>query len=90
MHWQVQEAEQQFSAVLRRAHTDGPQVVTRHGDEVAVVIGIVEYRRLKGGTVTFEQFLVAGSGPHFDDLADELDAIQAQRDLPRAVRLGED
>jgi antitoxin Phd len=47
MRWQVQEAKQRFSEVLRRALGDGPQIVTRHGEEIAVVIDIEEYHRLK-------------------------------------------
>nr|BFE80969.1 hypothetical protein GCM10020093_035700 [Planobispora longispora] len=50
--WQVQEAKQRFSEVVRRAVSEGPQVVTRHGEEVAVVIDIAEYRRLKGRLLT--------------------------------------
>ena len=90
MSWQVQEAKQQFSEVLRRARSDGPQVVTRHGDEVAVVIDIEDYRRLKGERASFEEFLTTPSGPYFDDLTEELDAIQGQRDMPRPVSFGED
>jgi prevent-host-death family protein len=46
MVWQVQEAKQRFSEVLRRAKSDGPQVVTRHGQEIAVVVDIDEYHKL--------------------------------------------
>jgi prevent-host-death family protein len=53
MRWQVQDAKQRFSELLRTAHADGPQVVTRHGEEIAVVIDIADYLR---------------SGPDFDDL----------------------
>ncbi len=35
--WQVQEAKQRFSEVLRAVERDGPQTITRHGEEVAVV-----------------------------------------------------
>lgn len=55
--WQLQEAKQRFSEVVRSAMTDGPQFVTRHGDEVAVVLDIREYRRLKGGASDFKAFL---------------------------------
>lgn len=65
-HWQVQEAKQRFSALLRSVETDGPQFVTKHGQEVAVVIDIAEYRRLRGEEVDFKDFL--RSGPDFDDL----------------------
>ncbi len=40
MGWQVQEATQRFSEVLRAVRDDGPQTITRHGEEVAVVIDI--------------------------------------------------
>lgn len=66
MLWQVQEAKQRFSELIRAAHTDGPQVVTRHGQEIAVVIDIVEYRHLQGQLVGFKDYL--RSGPGFDDL----------------------
>ena len=56
-HWQLQEAKQRFSELIRSVHTDGPQFVTRHGEEVAVVIDIAEYRRLRGGTADFKDFL---------------------------------
>jgi len=61
MHYlQVQEAKQRFSEIVRQAYDDGPQVVTRHGEEVAVVIGIEEYRRLTGNKPDFKDFLLSG------------------------------
>jgi prevent-host-death family protein len=57
MHWQLQEAKQRFSEIVRQAHDDGPQVVTRHGEEVAVVVSIEEYRRLTGSKPDFKDFL---------------------------------
>lgn len=76
MLWQVQDAKQRFSELLRTAHADGPQVVTRHGEEIAVVIDIADYRHLKGETVDFKDYL--RSGPDFDDL--DLERIS---ELPR-------
>ena len=58
--WQVQEAKQRFSEVLRQAHTDGPQIVTRHGVEIAVLMDIEEYRRLRAARLDFKEFLRAG------------------------------
>jgi prevent-host-death family protein len=66
MRWQVQDAKQRFSELIRTARADGPQVVTRHGEEIAVVIDIADYRRLKGETTEFKDYL--RSGPGFDDL----------------------
>ena len=55
-HWQLQDAKQRFSELVRSAVSDGPQFVTRHGDEVAVVLDIRDYRRLRGGQ-DFKDFL---------------------------------
>jgi prevent-host-death family protein len=78
-HWQLQEAKQRFSELIRSVESDGPQFVTRHGEEVAVVIDIAEYRR--GGGADFKAFL--RSGPEFDEL--EIDRAAA---VARLVDLG--
>jgi prevent-host-death family protein len=57
-HWQLQEAKQRFSELIRSVET-GPQFVTRHGREVAVVLDAAEYRRLRGGEQDFKAFLCA-------------------------------
>jgi len=62
----VQDAKQRFSELIRTAHADGPQVVTRHGEEVAVVIDIADYQRLKGEIIEFKDYL--RSGQAFEDL----------------------
>jgi prevent-host-death family protein len=82
-HWQVQEAKQRFSEVLRSARSDGPQFVTKHGDEVAVVLDIREYRRLQGGARDFKEFLRAGP---------DLEALDIRRagEIARSVDLDED
>ncbi|RZS37749.1 prevent-host-death family protein [Herbihabitans rhizosphaerae] len=88
-HWQVQEAKQRFSEVLRAVEDDGPQTITRHGDEVAVVIDIQEYRRLTGGSQSAWSAL-AGP-PYFDDdMIEVMDEIEAARkkDFGREVDLG--
>ena len=36
--WQVQDAKSHFSEVIERAHSEGPQTITRHGTERAVVL----------------------------------------------------
>lgn len=69
MVWQLQDAKQRFSELIRAVEKDGPQVVSRHGREVAVVIDIDEYRRIKPAdepAMNFKDFL--RSGPSFDEL----------------------
>lgn len=89
MSWQVQEAKQRFSEVLRAVESDGPQTITRHGEDVAVVIDIDEYRRLTRTRKDLKEVLLGP--PYFDDeIVAALDEVEAQRkrDLPRQVDLG--
>ena len=44
--WQVQEAKAAFSELLETSLADGPQVVTKRGVEMAVVVPIDQWRRL--------------------------------------------
>lgn len=46
MSWQLQEAKNKLSQVVRDAKESGPQVITVHGKDTAVVVSIEEYERL--------------------------------------------
>lgn len=46
MNWQLQDAKSKFSQVVNRAMKEGPQIVTKHGQEVVVVLSVKEYRKL--------------------------------------------
>jgi hypothetical protein len=64
------------------AETEGPQVVTRHGRDVAVIIGADDYRRLKNnGDDGFKDVLFGGE-PYFDELE-----LERSSDPPRPVEL---
>jgi prevent-host-death family protein len=89
--WQVQDAKQRLSELLRRAEADGPQFVTRHGEEVAVVLDIAQYRRLTGVETEADFKLALTDAQEYDEqFVDALDEIVAERgaDLPREVELG--
>jgi len=45
--WQLQDAKNQFSEVVKKALAEGPQKVTRHGKEVVVILSKAEYERLQ-------------------------------------------
>jgi len=49
MNWDMEQAEQQFDELLRRAVQEGPQVVTLHGEETVIVLAADEYRRSTDG-----------------------------------------
>ena len=58
MEWQLQQAKQQFSEVVRRALEGGPQVVTRHGREAVVVVSAAEFKTPRRAPAKdFKQFL---------------------------------
>jgi antitoxin Phd len=57
--WQLQEAKNKFSELIDRALAEGPQVVTRHGVEVAVVMPIAGYRKLTAPNQRLGDFLMA-------------------------------
>ena len=45
-HWQLQQAKNRFSEVVKKALRDGPQIVTKRGVETAVVMSVEEYKKL--------------------------------------------
>ena len=44
--WQLQEAKNRLSEVVRKASEEGPQVITLRGDDAVVVVAADEYARL--------------------------------------------
>lgn len=54
--WQLQEAKNKFSQLVNEALARGPQVVTRRGEEVVVIISREEYGRLKKSQSSLVEF----------------------------------
>jgi antitoxin Phd len=63
--WQMQEAKAKFAELVRRAGTEGPQIVTYRGADTAVVLSVAEYRQIKAARPNFIDHLL--SGPKIDD-----------------------
>lgn len=70
MKWQLAEAKNKFSEVVRRALTEGPQHIMRRDDAV-VVMSAEDYDRLAGQRPGFKQLLMDGPG---------LDKLDLKRD----------
>jgi prevent-host-death family protein len=54
--WQLQEAKNRLSELVRKAREEGPQVITVHGSDAAVVMSAEQYAKLarrKGTLVEF-------------------------------------
>ncbi len=78
--WQVQKAKTKFSEVIEQARSRGPQIITRHGVERAVVLSIEDYRALLTHQPNFKEHLLGG--PRVDDWS-----IPREKDRGRDIDL---
>ncbi len=78
--WQLQDAKTRLSDVIERARSEGPQTITRHGAERAVVLSIEDYRALTAYKPDFRAYLLGG--PKVDDFS-----IERDEDVGRHVEL---
>ena len=58
MLWQIPEAKQQYTEHLRAVQSDGPQIVTGRKEEIAVVIDIADFHRLRGDVADVKDVLL--------------------------------
>ena len=66
--WQLQDAKARFSELLNATIQKGPQVVTRRGVEVAVLVPIEEWHRLQPASRPGLKGLLLGASPRFEKL----------------------
>lgn len=78
--WQVQEAKTHLSELIDEANREGPQIITRHGSEHAVVLSITDYRTLTAHQGNLRDYLL--SGPKVETFD-----IKRARDTGRKIRL---
>jgi antitoxin Phd len=79
--WQLQEAKSKFSQLVEKALHQGPQIVTKHGNNAVVVMAFEEYQKLTKPKEDLVGFL------RNSPLAEvELD-ISRDKSLPRDVGL---
>jgi antitoxin Phd len=58
--WAFEAAKAQFSEFLESCLRDGPQMMTKDGDKVAVLVPVDEWRRLRRAAgPTFESLLLS-------------------------------
>ena len=79
--WQLQEAKNRFSEVVNRALGEGPQIVTRHGEEIVVILSKAEYNRLQKSQTSVLDFF-----RHSPLVGIELD-LKREQSLPRDIDL---
>lgn len=79
--WQIQQVKDRLSEVVDLALEEGPQTITRHGKEIAVIVSLEEFEQRRrsgkrGTALTFLRKLRLGG----------LD-VERARDLDRDVDL---
>ena len=57
MNWQLQEAKNRLSEVVKAAKAKGPQIITVRGKEEVAVVSITELRRLQKQEIPLGTFL---------------------------------
>lgn len=63
MHtWQLQEAKNRFSELVERTLSEGPQLVTRRGQDAVVVLSVRDFQRMSEGPSLIETLLRAPRG----------------------------
>jgi prevent-host-death family protein len=61
--WPVQDAKARFNELLDTCLREGPQLVTRHGEETAVLVPMREWRQLDhSAKPTLKELLLRDSG----------------------------
>jgi len=79
--WQLQEAKARFSELVSEVEHDGYQTITKNGHEVAVILSMEDFEKLKKPKNTLLEFFQEAPYPDVD-----LD-IERDDDLGREINL---
>jgi len=84
MNWQLQDAKNRLSEVVKRARHEGPQTVTVRGERAAIVLSPEDYDALTSKRPTLVDHLLAGP-PWDDELARAVEARATTPSRPSEV-----
>ncbi|MDJ0636043.1 MAG: type II toxin-antitoxin system Phd/YefM family antitoxin [Xenococcaceae cyanobacterium MO_188.B29] len=56
--WQLQEAKNKFSQVIKQAQQGNPQYITVHGKPTAVIVSIEDYQKLNQPQTSLSEALM--------------------------------
>ncbi len=79
--WQLQEAKSRFSEVVEEALENGPQVVSRRGEEVVVILSYLEYKQMKKAQLPLGEFFRQSPLVSVEDLDLTRDSSLARPDI---------
>lgn len=75
----MQDAKNQFSRVLEKARTEGPQTITKHGQAVVVMVAAEEFKKLTKPKESALEFFSRFKGINLEGIR--------SKELPRKVEL---
>jgi prevent-host-death family protein len=75
----VKDAKNNLSELIRLAEKGEPQIIRRHDTEVAVVVSIADWQKVKGEKGSLVEFLQKSP------LDEIIPFLERSRDLPREV-----
>lgn len=58
--WQLKEAKIHFEKLIDLANSNGPQIITRHGSECAVILSAADFRSLTAHKADLRDYLLGG------------------------------
>jgi prevent-host-death family protein len=79
--WQLQDAKNRFSEVVEKAVNEGPQIVTKRGEDTVVVLSMAEYKKVSKGRMSLVE-LFQNSPLKGVDLK-----IERSKDTGRVIKL---
>ncbi len=82
-YWTSKDAKARFGELLRKAETEGPQVVTRRGAEAVVVIRVEEWKGSKSRPKLDFMKVLIEDGPKFENIR-----VRKKRSGLRIVEFG--
>ena len=81
MTWQIQEAKNKLSEVVETSIRSGPQIITRHGHNTAVIISMEDYKRLVNPKNSLKKTLMSTGFDSLDLSRDRSDTGRASEFL---------
>ena len=79
--WPVQDAKARFSEMLETCVAEGPQLVTKRGEEAAVLVPAAQWRRMTAAQPSLKTLLMSDVGR--GDIANPPRGHARRRSVPR-------
>lgn len=78
-HWQFQDAKNKLSEVVNMALRKGAQIITRRGEEVAVVLSYSDYQKLQKSQSSLTSFFQNSPLKKFEYSTSTLHSLKVEK-----------